>query len=416
MITLYKHFMKAMALVVLFLLVGVNARGATTVWDGSKLSESIWDNSSTHNWVIDPTQFFEIVSGTGFWIKTDADGVQGMDFQLGYYAIIVKYHHRAIMKCSQDRTVCFTMEGSNNTPHFIEFVNLSTGEVMERKISHAKSTTKGAGSAFTVDFKANVQYEYRASHGEIDIKKIEYLVPGQDIITLEETTNNSTNINTLNNLASTVREVRINRTLNAGQWNTFCSPVTLSASTEPSLEEMLLCDKVYVIGNYEATENILTFTSSTTLPANTPCLVKPDAKVSNIVFEAKNIVKPINASTLEAESNGLKFVGLYGAENIYTDDHSNFFMNSEGYLLYPSSSDKGTMKGFRAYFQWNGASIKGLTFTFDGSETTGIKTIEHDIFGESGRIYSVDGRYVGNSADNLTRGIYIQNGRKFIVK
>ena len=411
---IYKQMTKAMALVALFLTVGVNAWGATTVWDGSTLSSSIWTGGSTSNWAIDPTQYFEIVSGTGFWIKSDASGTQGLNFNSAYHAIVVKYHHRTYMKCSEDRTVCFTMEGANNTAHIIEFVNDLTGEVIERKVSHARSTTQGAGSAFTVDFNANVQYELKALASEINIKKIEYLVPGQDIITLEETTDNNTNINTLKNLASTVREVKINRTLKAGQWNTFCSPVALSASTEPSLEEILLCNKVYMIGSYDATENTLTFTSSTTLPANTPVLVKPDANVSNIVFEAKNINKPASASTLEASSNGLKFVGLYGSKNIFEVDNS-YFLGSDGTtLFYPESSEKGTIKGFRAYFELpDGASVKALSFEDDA---TGIISVEKDIFSENGNVYSVDGRLVGNSKENLTRGMYIQNGRKFIVK
>ena len=409
----YKKFM---ALACMFLLVGVNAWSVTTVWNGSNLSSSIWTGSgSSGSWVIDPTEFFEIVSGTDFWIKGNAGSTQALEFNSYYHSIVVKYHYRAIMKCSQDRTVCFTMEGPNNMPHLIEFVNLSTGEVIERKVSHAESTTQGAGSAFTVDFKANTYYEFQASYSQINIKKIEYLVPGQDIITLEETTDNSTNINTLKNLASTVREVKINRTLKANQWNTFCSPVALSASTEPSLEELLLNHWVYVINNYDATENTLTFTRSNTLPANTPCLVKPDAKVSNIVFEANNIVKPTNASTLEAVSNGLKFVGLYGTENIYTSDHSKLFLGSDGTsLLYPSSSSAGTIKGFRAYFELpEGAFVKKFVFEDDA---TGIITVENDIFNENAPVYSVDGRFMGNSKENLTRGIYIQNGRKFIVK
>lgn len=411
---IYKQMTKAMALVALFLTVGVNAWGATTVWDGSKLSSSIWTGGSTSNWAIDPTQYFEIVSGTGFWIKSDASGTQGLNFDLTHHAIVVKYHHRTFMKCSEDRTVCFTMEGADNIANIIEFVNDLTGEVIERKVSHAKSTTQGAGSAFTVDFKANVQYELKALHSEIYIKKIEYLVPGQDIITLEETTDNTTNINTLKNLASTVREVKINRTLKAGQWNTFCSPVTLTATSKPSLEETLLCNKVYMIGSYDATENTLTFTSSTTLPANTPVLVKPDANVSNIVFEAKNITKPASASSLEASSNGLKFVGLYGTKNIYSADNSNIFLGSDGSsLFYPSSEATGTMKGFRAYFELpTGASVKGIVFEDDA---TGIVSIENDPFQENGNVYTIDGRNLGN-AKNLTRGMYIQNGRKFFVK
>lgn len=32
------------------------------------------------------------------------------------------------------------------------------------------------------------------------------------------------------------------------------------------------------------------------------------------------------------------------------------------------------------------------------------------------KVYSIDGRYVGNTTDNLSKGLYIMNGKKFVVK
>ncbi|MBQ6085011.1 MAG: hypothetical protein IJK94_00745 [Bacteroidaceae bacterium] len=118
----------------------------------------------------------------------------------------------------------------------------------------------------------------------------------------------------------------------------------------------------------------------------------------------------------------MSFVPTFKPTDIYTTGDENstkFYLNNDGYLVYPTSNagNNGKIKGFRAYFEWaGGGSVKDMTFVFDDSETTGIKTIEHDIFGENGRVYSIDGRYMGDSTDNLSRGIYIQNGRKFVVK
>ena len=94
---------------------------------------------------------------------------------------------------------------------------------------------------------------------------------------------------------------------------------------------------------------------------------------------------------------------------------NSYFLSSDGTsLFYPESREKGTIKGFRAYFELpDGASVKALSFDDDA---TGIITVEKDIFNEYGNVYSIDGHLVGNFRENLTRGIYIQNGRKFIVK
>ena len=408
-----KIYTKMMALVCMFLLAGANAWGATTVWNGT-MASTLWKGGSTKSWLIDPTSFFEVTSGQGFWIKADASGTNGLTYEISYHALVIKYLHTATLKCDVNRTVCFTMEGGNSTPHAVQFVNKTTGEVIERHVTHAKSTTQGAGSYFTVDFEAGIEYSFSASHTGIYIKKIEYLVPGQDIITLDEATENSTNYSTITGLANSVREIKVKRTLRKDQWNTLCLPVSLSASTKPPLEEALGTPNVYVIGSYDATENTLTFTSSTTLPANTPVLIKPTVKVVNPVFEYNNVSKPNSLSNLVAQNNGLKFVGLYGTENIYTSDHSRLFLGSDGTsLFYPESSEKGTIKGFRAYFDLSGTNgVKSFNFEDDA---TGIIKVENDPFQENGNVYTIDGRNLGN-AKNLTPGIYVQNGRKFIVK
>ena len=54
----------------------------------------------------------------------------------------------------------------------------------------------------------------------------------------------------------------------------------------------------------------------------------------------------------------------------------------------------------------------GLTYG-----TSGISDIQDEAAKvQDGRIYSISGQYVGTSKDNLKKGIYIVNGKKFIVK
>lgn len=45
---------------------------------------------------------------------------------------------------------------------------------------------------------------------------------------------------------------------------------------------------------------------------------------------------------------------------------------------------------------------------------TGIEDVKVGVQTNDGRIYTVDGRYVGNSFNALGRGIYIQNGKKYV--
>ena len=51
---------------------------------------------------------------------------------------------------------------------------------------------------------------------------------------------------------------------------------------------------------------------------------------------------------------------------------------------------------------------------FNSSEKVGLQHVS--IAKKTGRIYSIDGRYAGNSLQGLSRGIYVQDGKKIYVK
>ena len=204
------------------------------------------------------------------------------------------------------------------------------------------------------------------------------------------------------------------------------------------MQNQMRCSASYQLDNYDNSENKIGFKQLTSLEANTPCLVKPSKTLTNPIFASADAGKATqiengnitnyknptytNASTYNKETltatepNGdLSFVGVYEPTNLHNIENA-FYLNTSSNLVYPTNSSNSTIKGLRAYFQLaSGINVKDLNFVFDDSETTGIKTVERNIFNE-GRVYSIDGRYMGDSTDNLSRGIYIQNGRKFVVK
>ena len=69
-----------------------------------------------------------------------------------------------------------------------------------------------------------------------------------------------------------------------------------------------------------------------------------------------------------------------------------------------------TMKGLRAYFVFPVNAAAKLNF--DG-ETTGINNIETNA-AVNGKVYNLNGQYVGNSLNGLKKGIYVVNGKKVI--
>ena len=111
---------------------------------------------------------------------------------------------------------------------------------------------------------------------------------------------------------------------------------------------------------------------------------------------------------------------------ITTDDY--FFQQSQNgtMKLYPYTADKKYgIRGFSGWFhKTNNSSAKPHELSlslFDDSSTTPIETIKEDDLNRdtSGKVYSISGVLVKNNAadlNNLPKGIYVVNGKKYVVK
>lgn len=402
---LYKKLMKTSVLICLLIL------GTSNVWASVSW---IAKNGFTYNndWTTIGSTNVQIKSATGLSSATN-------------YGIQIKYKSGKatafLKKENSTKFVAFTLKGGSN-----KTMKISGSDGYEGSFN--LTTTE---SIFILDMQKGVEYTFSTTTA-FYISRVEVFTEGTDYFTLDETVDNSVNKSTIStNVANNAKisRISIKRTLKANQWNTFCIPVNVwhDGNTDPTIADVFKCNAVYEMTGYDPDAKTITFTAveqgtkGPKIPANTPVLIKPTKDVVNPLIKGAYGQYVVAPTDLTVSYNGLSFIGVYGAENIYTDDHSKFYLNNEGYLVYPTSNgnngNNGKIKGFRAYFELaSGGSVKDLNFVFDDSETTGIKTVEHDIFGENGRVYSIDGRYMGDSTDNLSRGIYIQNGRKFVVK
>lgn len=119
--------------------------------------------------------------------------------------------------------------------------------------------------------------------------------------------------------------------------------------------------------------------------------------------------------------------GTVGDSRITTDDY--FFQQSkDGKMkLYPyKDSQKYGIRGFSGWFHHktnnNNSKASELSLSlFDDSSTTPIETIKVDDLNRdtSGKVYSISGVLMKNNAadlNNLPKGIYVVNGKKYVVK
>ena len=157
--------------------------------------------------------------------------------------------------------------------------------------------------------------------------------------------------------------------------------------------------------NVEGENIVLNEVASKQVPANTGVLVKSTANVVAVnrletapAIEGTNLLKP----ACEKMTEGFKFYKL-----AYDN-----FTEKTGLGFYWGATEGGafTVKPGLAYLavpQAQAANVKG--FSFDGTQT-GINGVEATT--AKGAIYNLNGQRV----EKAQRGIYIQNGKKFIVK
>ena len=157
--------------------------------------------------------------------------------------------------------------------------------------------------------------------------------------------------------------------------------------------------------NVEGENIVLNEVASKQVPANTGVLVKSTANAVTVTrlesapaIEGTNLLKPAS----EQMTEGFKYYKL--AYDNYTE--------KTGLGFYWGAAEGGafTVKPGLAYLavpQAQAANVKG--FSFDGTQT-GINGVEATT--AKGAIYNLNGQRV----EKAQRGIYIQNGKKFIVK
>lgn len=78
------------------------------------------------------------------------------------------------------------------------------------------------------------------------------------------------------------------------------------------------------------------------------------------------------------------------------------------------SGDNVTMLFDDGTSQTEDISQVSISLTYDALSIGHTVDVDKNV--GDGRIYNINGQYVGNSANNLQKGVYIINGKKIVVK
>lgn len=204
-------------------------------------------------------------------------------------------------------------------------------------------------------------------------------------------------------------DVQLERTLSPEYWNTFCVPFTISADVIK--EKFGEGTQVCTFGSMEGT--VMNFAHSTSIEAGKPYIVKPTKEVVNPSFTGVNIEA---TAAKQVGANGYFMQGIYSVKTDLTTDGTNLFLGDGNKFYKPLGTTTAKMKGMRAFFIVpQGTNFAALRANIDGA-TTAIDDLTTVVEQPTdNRIYNLQGQFVGTSFEGL-HGVYVQNGKKVLVK
>ena len=198
---------------------------------------------------------------------------------------------------------------------------------------------------------------------------------------------------------------KLNRTLIAdGGWYTFSVPFDVKDVNSTALSEA-------EIRKYKSMNgSIMEFEATTELKAGHAYLVKPSVDITTPIFKSITLSE---GDTSKDGENGYEFIATLGSKELKTDG-TNLFLGADNKFYIPTETGN-KMKALRGYFVApSGESGSKMGINIDG-ETNYITTLNGSAV-VYGKVYNLNGQYVGNDVKSLKKGVYVVNGRKFIVK
>jgi hypothetical protein len=211
--------------------------------------------------------------------------------------------------------------------------------------------------------------------------------------------------------------VEQNRPFAANKWNTVCLPYKPTAA-----QATLLFGTGYQISEFTGVSGTtLQFTSLNSIDdfvAGRPYLLMPGtgfatAETSPVVLEDVNITADTPETVIyKVDEKNYSFSGTFNTKSFAETEWSTIRFVSNNLLMTPNSTD--AMKGLRCYFTLpaaDGARSFSLGFDEEGN-TTGVADINRETIANNGAFFNLAGQRVAQP----TKGLYIVNGKKVVIK
>ena len=223
----------------------------------------------------------------------------------------------------------------------------------------------------------------------------------------------------------------LTKTFNNTGWNAFFVPFDFTLTQE--MLDAFDFAKLYAItlknGSGSQLLSYVEANDGDKIKAYFPCLIKAKVKgwqslnVGSVSYKPITEMKPVTTtSTIEL------FTFYPVMENTYIAAKNGYYLNSGQNSFVYNENAEAYIPPFRYYMTIQNRDDYSYVLPTDGKasvvefrvigadEVTGITDVEGAAAMEAGKVYNLQGVVVGDSVENLPKGIYIRNGRKVVVK
>ena len=228
-------------------------------------------------------------------------------------------------------------------------------------------------------------------------------------------------------------DVRVSRTINAGEWSTICLPFAMTAEQVQTAfgSGVQLGDFTGYNPSYDNDDNLVSlsvsFSEATAIEANHPYIIKVSDAISEFTVDGVTI-EPEDVPCVSfgfttgkgktAVYHPADFTGTYVADFDFYNDALSRAIFLSGNKFYYATANTRHMKAFRAYFDFddvlaeaeeNTSSRIALSF----EEATDVKELKSSRIEGLKSYYDLKGQRVEAP---VKKGFYIRDGKKVVIK
>lgn len=333
---------------------------------------------------------------------------------------------------AKDGTLNVYVRQAANSPLYLVDETGKPQKSIDYKAGNDATFKEGTDASYVIDKLAACRYGFDVKAGKTYVLFQNNATLGFYGFTFGASSTEATNVSISQNNGYTYEAknnatVTLTKPLTVNVWNAICLPFSM---TEQQIRSAFGEDaRIAEFKKVEESDNkkevaLFGMHYYQLITAGKPCLIKP-SQVSE-TYTIKGVTIDAKEALTVADSNKkFDFVGTYATTSMPVNSH---FLGSNNGKLYYITAAKD-ISGLKAFLKpaENNSGAK-LSIAFDSTDndqdnnTTGIEAIkdytEQDAANSSvyKGIYNINGQFMGTNPAILPQGIYVKNGKKFIVK